>query len=152
MVDTPREVIEKMYAARAAKDRAAMFSLCDKAIIFTFNADPDRAVAGNTYVGIPASIRHLERVAALWEEIESTVGTRHVDGAQVTVRVALRLKHRATSVLVETTKTQTWTVRDGRVTAMSETFDRDYLRAFLRYAELTPADYDLGYVYVDENS
>jgi ketosteroid isomerase-like protein len=142
MSATPLEVVARVYAARAVKDIAAMMAQCDAAIIFTFNADADKIGSGTLVIGVPACLRQFERIAAIWEELDYSHGTLRADGAKVRVLVNSHMRHRASGEVLRVTKTQIWTVRDGRITAMDEILDRTAVHAFQRFADLMAKDYD----------
>jgi ketosteroid isomerase-like protein len=127
----PIDVIRDLYVARGNKDLAGMMALCHPAISFTFNVDPDKIGSGTTYIGVPASLEHLARVAAAWEQLDHEVVSLHEDGDEVRANIKFSMRYRATGQVLEGKKRQVWTVRDGVVTRLDETLDRDYIQAFM---------------------
>jgi ketosteroid isomerase-like protein len=127
----PLDVIRAVYVARRRNDLAGMMALCHPSISFTFNVDPDKIGSGTTYIGVAASLEHLARVAAVWEQIHHDVTSLNEEGDTVRANVTFSMRYRETAQILEGTKRQIWTVRHGVVTRLDETLDRDYIQAFM---------------------
>lgn len=142
---TPFEVVEAVYEARRRRDIGAVLALCTDAIVFTVNADPDRPGSGNTMIGKAQSQAFLELVDEVWEPVSSAPGplrevgqsgAAEVPGGAAHVRcvITFALRHRASGQILNGTKTHEWVVRDGRVTSLCETLDRNFIHAFMEMA------------------
>jgi ketosteroid isomerase-like protein len=143
---TPFEVVEAMYSARQRGDIDAVLALCADAIVYTVNnADPDQPGSGETIIGKGQCRSMFNVVEAIWEPLSISPGPLRPVGntgapnlpggsAQLRCRVTFSMGHRASGQLLNGTKTHEWVVRDGKVTSLCETRDRNFIRAFLAMA------------------
>jgi ketosteroid isomerase-like protein len=140
---TPLDVVAELYAAREAGDEATRTRLCHPAMAFTFNADPDQVGDGATLVGSAAIEAHLARVRRHWEELSYAVESLSLvdDGTDRRVRAVIdfTLRKRATALTLTSRKTQIWTVRNGRVTAMEEILRVADVHTLLRLSQVPDA-------------
>jgi ketosteroid isomerase-like protein len=101
-------------------------------VIVTMNARPDQPGEGVTLIGVQALNAHLATVAALWEELSYDVGALVDDGPRVRCQVRMAVRHRESGAVLDGSKRQIWTVRDGVVVALEGIFDSASVDAILR--------------------
>jgi ketosteroid isomerase-like protein len=128
-VSDPIDIVRDIYAARAAGDRQRMLASAHPSMIQTTNARPDREGDGDTFIGLPSIMAHLQRVGQHWHEEKFEPGRLRVEGEKVTCGIAIALRHKRTGMLLEGQKRQIWTVRDGQVRVLEEVFDAELVNA-----------------------
>ncbi|MFI0842458.1 nuclear transport factor 2 family protein [Mesorhizobium sp. IMUNJ 23232] len=117
------DTVKKIYELYAAGDLEGTMNLCAPDVRFVWKADPGFTRFCGTQAGLEQFRRRLDHLHEVFDYNSFRVVSIFGDGERVAAETEIEMTHKGSNKRMRLENAHFWTVKDGKVTELTEYYD-----------------------------